>query len=269
MNTQTQQQQADYGKVTYEVAGQDVTLSFNIVRKYLLRGNSDVSDQDLMQFISICKFNQLNPFLNEAYLVAFKSSTGTVQPQMIVSKEAFAKRAEANEHYQGLRAGIIVQDKETGEIKDVEGTFYMPIKETLVGGWAQVYRDDRKFPYVSRVALSEYDKKQSLWKDKQSTMISKVAKVQALREAFPSQLGAMYTQEEQTIQDTTFEDVTPPSKEAQSIIAEQRKDYQQQQKLPSNSQYPTQQPQVNNNFENGGANPQTTQAQQQPPFKLQ
>lgn len=268
MNTQTQQQQADYGKVTYEVAGQDVTLSFNIVRKYLLRGNSDVSDQDLIQFISICKFNQLNPFLNEAYLVAFKSSTGTVQPQMIVSKEAFAKRAEANEHYQGLRAGIIVQDKETGEIKDLEGTFYTPIKETLVGGWAQVYRDDRKFPYVSRVALSEYDKKQSLWKDKQSTMISKVAKVQALREAFPSQLGAMYTQEEQTIQDTTFEDVTP-SKEAQSIIAEQRKDYQQQQKLPSNSQSSTLQTQENNNFENGGANPQTTQAQQQPPFKLQ
>ena len=28
------------------------------------------------------------------------------------------------------------------------------------------------------------------------TMISKVAKVQALREAFPAQLGAMYTQEE-------------------------------------------------------------------------
>ncbi|MBR1769681.1 MAG: phage recombination protein Bet [Bacteroidales bacterium] len=272
MNTQTQQQQAvvadyDKGKVTYNVAGQDVTLSFNIVRKYLLRGNSDVSDQDLMQFISICKFNQLNPFLNEAYLVAFKSSTGTVQPQMIVSKEAFAKRAEASEHYQGLRAGIIVQDKETGEIKDLEGTFYTPIKETLVGGWAQVYRDDRKFPYVSRVALSEYDKKQSIWKDKQSTMISKVAKVQALREAFPAQLGAMYTQEEQTIQDTTFEDVTP-SKEAQSIIAEQRKENQQQ-ILPSNSQSPTLQTQENNNFENGGANPQPTQAQQQPPFKLQ
>ena len=29
-------------------------------------------------------------------------------------------------------------------------------------------------------------------------MITKVAKVQALREAFPAQLGAMYTQEEQT-----------------------------------------------------------------------
>ena len=39
-------------------------------------------------------------------------------------------------------------------------------------------------------------------------MISKVAKVQALREAFPTQLGAMYTQEEHSVEDVTYEDVS-------------------------------------------------------------
>lgn len=39
-------------------------------------------------------------------------------------------------------------------------------------------------------------------------MISKIAKVQALREAFPAQLGAMYTQEEQEVKFTEYEDVT-------------------------------------------------------------
>ena len=158
-------------------------------------------------------------------------------------------------------------------------SYYLRSRIASLSGYPIMNRNvrslDKNFldsTYTSLYTLSEYDKKQSLWKDKQSTMISKVAKVQALREAFPSQLGAMYTQEEQTIQDTTFEDVTP-SKEAQNIIAEQREKNQQQQiqALPSNPQSSTPQPQVNNNFENGGANPQTTQAQQQPqpPFKLQ
>ncbi|WP_308006146.1 recombinase RecT, partial [uncultured Porphyromonas sp.] len=43
---------------------------------------------------------------------------------------------------------------------------------------------------------NEYDKQQSVWNEKKSTMIAKIAKVQALREAFPTQLGAMYTAEE-------------------------------------------------------------------------
>lgn len=192
---------ADKGKVTYLVAGENVTLSYNIVRNFLTKGNGKVTDQDLTQFISICKYNQLNPFLNEAYLVKF----GEQPAQMIVSKEAFLKRAENCEEYEGFQAGIIV--KRGGEIVELEGCFYEDSDE-LVGGWGKVYRKDRKFPFVSKVRLSEYDKKQSIWKEKQSTMISKVAKVQALREAFPTQLGAMYTQEESNVVDISFEDVT-------------------------------------------------------------
>ena len=42
-----------------------------------------------------------------------------------------------------------------------------------------------------------------------ATMIRKTAVVQALREAFPTQLGAMYTAEERGIpEDATYEDVT-------------------------------------------------------------
>ena len=51
------------GVCNYNVAGQDVRLSYQIVRDYLVKGGGKVSDQDLVQFISICKFNQLNPFL--------------------------------------------------------------------------------------------------------------------------------------------------------------------------------------------------------------
>jgi phage recombination protein Bet len=182
---------ADKGAITYQVAGQDVKLSYQIVRDFLTKGTGAVSDQDLTQFISICKYNQLNPFLGEAYLVKF----GSAPAQMIVSKEAFFKRADANENFEGIRAGVIVIRE--GNALELEGAFFLKTDE-LVGGWAEVYIKDRKHPVIAKVSLDEYDKKQSTWNEKKSTMISKVAKVQALREAFPAQLGAMYTQEEQT-----------------------------------------------------------------------
>ena len=83
-----------------------------------------------------------------------------------------------------------------GEIVELDGCF-LPSNAKLLGGWAKVYRSDRKFPIVAKVNLEEYDKKQSIWNEKKSTMICKVAKVQALREAFSDKLGAMYTEEEQ------------------------------------------------------------------------
>ena len=191
------------GFVSYLVAGEEVKLSNQIVKDFLTKGNGQVSDQDLIQFISICKYNQLNPFLNEAFLIKFGSSPA----QMIVSKEAFMKRAETCSTYEGIQAGIIVQRKD--EILEIEGSFKLPT-DTLLGGWAKVYRSDRKFPIVSKVSLSEYDKKQSIWLEKTSTMIKKVAQVQALREAFPTQLGAIYTAEEQGVEtrDIDFTDVS-------------------------------------------------------------
>ena len=196
---QKQQQEklqvTDKDIVTYEVAGQEVKLSYSIVRKYLTKGNADVTDQELVQFISVCKFNKLNPFLNEAYLIKFKSARGDGNAQMVVSKEAFFKRAEANEQYDGIEAGIIVLRGDN--VVELEGCFRQA-KDVLLGGWAKVYRKDRRIPTVSKVNLSEYDKGTSIWNEKKATMICKIAKVQALREAFPSQLGAMYAKEETT-----------------------------------------------------------------------
>lgn len=198
-------------KIQYQVAGQDVELSANIVRIYLTKGNGSVTDQDIVQFINICKFNQLNPFLNEAYLVKF----GTQPAQMIVSKEALFKRAEANENYDGFRSGLIIV--RNNEVKEIEGGFYLKDDEIL-GAWAEVYRKDRKFPIVAKVPLSEYDKKQSTWNEKKATMITKVAKVQALREAFPAQLGAMYTSEEQGVIDIEAEEVKANRKTIETAV---------------------------------------------------
>ena len=182
--TVAEQTKVETGTTVYQVAGQDVKLSKAIVRNFLTKGNGNVSDQDIVQFISICKYNQLNPFLGEAFLIPF----GNQPAQMVVSKEAFLKRAEANENYDGIQAGVIVE--RNGEMLELEGNFFQA-GDKLLGGWAKVYRKDKTYPVVARVRIEEYDQKRSVWTQKPATMISKVAKVQALREAFPSQLGAM------------------------------------------------------------------------------
>lgn len=203
-------------KVSYSVGGNDVTLTPQTVANYLSRGNSRPTEQDIVMFISLCKFNKLNPFLNEAYLVKY----GSQPAQMITSKEAYFKRAEENPNYKGIRSGIIVMRQ--NEIQEVEGCFQAP-GDLLLGGWAEVYRADRGYPVVAKVNLSEYDKKQSVWNEKKSTMIAKIAKVQALREAFPSQLGAMYTAEETAEYAEVSEVETESKKQAESALTKAKK----------------------------------------------
>lgn len=188
--------------ISYNAGNQEIKLSKAIVRDYLTKGDGNVTDKDLVGFINICKYNQLNPFLNEAFLVKY----GNYPATMVVSKEALMKRADSDPNYDGMRGGIIVQ--RGNEVLELEGTFYLAT-DKLVGGWAEVYRKDRKYPYVAKITMAEYNSGKSLWKEKPSTMISKVAKVQALREAFPNQLGALYSQEEQgtQIEDAQFEEV--------------------------------------------------------------
>lgn len=179
----------DKGRVTYQVNGEDVNLSFQIVRNYLTRGQAAVSDAEVIQFISLCRANQLNPFIGDAYMVKY----GSEPASMIISKAAFMKRAESAPQYDGYQAGIILlRDK---EVVEQEGSFFLP-GDTLVGGWAKVYRNDRNFPIVARVRLQEYNKGKSTWAAMPGTMIRKVAIAQAFREAFPLTVEGMYTPEE-------------------------------------------------------------------------
>lgn len=183
----------DKGKVTYEVNGEEVNLSFQIVRNFLVRGNDPVTDAEVVQFIFLCKANLVNPFVGDAYLVKYRNNNGRpATAQMIIAKEAFVKRAEASPKYGGYQAGIIVF--RGGEVVELEGAFYAD-GDKLIGGWARV-DNGRKYPVVQKVRLAEYNKDQSTWKSMPATMIRKVALAQALREAFPLQCGGMYIPEE-------------------------------------------------------------------------
>ena len=161
-------------------------LTADTVRNYLVSGNGNVTDQEVVMFIELCKAQHLNPFIREAYLIKFGNSPANI----VVGKDVFVKRAYRNPDYEGMRAGIVVVDK-TGDVKEREGSLKAP-GETLIGGWCEVYVKNKKHPIKSVVSLEEYSKAQSTWKSMPMVMIRKVAMVTALREAFPEDLQGMY-----------------------------------------------------------------------------
>lgn len=182
-------------KITYKVGDEEITLTRNIVRQYLTRGDAvNVTDAEIVQFMFLCKTNGLNPFVADAYLVKYKNSPA----QLITSKSAFMKRAETGPNYEGYQAGVVVLRE--NKIEEVEGSLLLP-GDKLIGGWAKVYRGDRKFPSVARVGLSEYSSGQSTWAGKPATMIRKVAIAQAFREAYPMNLSGLYGPEEEAPED--------------------------------------------------------------------
>lgn len=173
----------------YEANGNKISLNTNDIATMLANGNASVTKADIMNFALLCKHNQLDPFLKEAYLIKYDSSKPA---QMVVGKEAYMKRMANAKDFQGLEAGIIVlrDDKIVHEV----GAFKLP-KDQIVGGWAKIHRKDKE-PFEMKVSFSEYNTGKSLWRDKPAVMIRKVAIVSAIREVYPDLISGAYTEEE-------------------------------------------------------------------------
>ena len=189
------------GTTEYECGGQMVKISPNLVIKYLVNGNGSVTEQEVMMFISMCKYQKLNPFLREAYLIKYGTNPATI----VTGKEAFLKRAMRNPRYAGMEAGVVVLEPANDAIEHRVGTIVVE-GEQLLGGWARVYVRGWEKPLMVTVAFDEYCQKKdgkpiSNWATRPATMIRKVALVQALREAFPEDLGGMHAPEEVGIAD--------------------------------------------------------------------
>ncbi len=182
--------------VEFECNGETVKLSPAIVKNYLVNGNGNVTDQEVVMFLNLCRFQHLNPFLREAYLIKFGNTAATI----VTGKEVFTKRAKRNKDYRGFEAGIIVLQEDGNTLERI-GTFKLT-EEQLVGGWAKVYINGFEKPVEITVSFCEYvglksdGEVNSQWKKKPATMIRKVALVQALREAFPEDFTGLYSPEE-------------------------------------------------------------------------
>lgn len=213
--------------VTFEANGEQVTLTPSMVKKFLANGNNNITTQEIVMFINLCKYQHLNPFLNEAYIVKYKTNPA----QLITSKEAFMKRAESHPQYNGFRAGCIVL--RNNEVVYTNGAFILST-DKLLGGWAEVSRKDRDIPVRVELSMKEFSKNQSTWRTMPATMIRKTAIVNALRETFPDTLGGMYTEDDNLKTDSHTQsekhDVTPKKEKAQELVKQALKAEESEQK---------------------------------------
>lgn len=195
-NTLVKAQPKEHGIVEYQAGGETVQLSPEYIKQYLAGGNPNVTDSEAVMFLNLCRYQHLNPFLREAYLIKYGTSPAT----MVVGKDCFVKRARANKDFDGYKAGLIVYDKEDNVVER-EGSLCVP-GDRLIGGWAKVFIKGLQTPYYAAVEWNEYcgrtkdGKPNGMWASKGKTMIRKVALSQALREAFPDDLGGLYEPEE-------------------------------------------------------------------------
>ena len=121
---------------------------------------------------------------------------------------------------------MVIYHEEAGELEYRTGSLVIP-GEKLVGGWAKVFVKGYNEPIEAAVSIEEYIGRKndgsinSNWSKRPATMIRKVALMQALREAFPEDLGGMYASEEIGAEESAIiAPVTP--QEPQEAVVEQR-----------------------------------------------
>ena len=173
---------AELARYTDSATGADVELSIAEIKRTFC---PKATDQEAANFLHLCRYQGLNPFVKDAYLIKYGDSAAT----MVVGKDAFLKRADAHPQFAGFTSGVIVKSGE--KIDNRTGTLILSGDE-IVGGWARVARNDRKVDVDVTVTFSEFNNNRGLWKTMPSIMIEKCAIVTALRRAFPATFSGMY-----------------------------------------------------------------------------
>lgn len=146
----------------------------------------------ILKFMMLCKAQRLNPWVNDAYLVGYDSKDGP-SFSLIVSHQAILKRSEASEDFDGIESGVVVLRGDSVVERPGKITYD---GEKLLGGWCRVHRKNLSIPVYDSVNLGVYNTGRSRWAIDPAGMIVKVAEAAALRKMFPSNLAALYCQEE-------------------------------------------------------------------------
>ncbi|MDI6855112.1 MAG: recombinase RecT [Deltaproteobacteria bacterium] len=204
-------QQPQHKMVVYKAKdGQEVQLSIDIVRNYLVTGKKElVTVQEFVYFMGICKSRGLNPFARDCYLIKYTESDPAA---IVTSIDFYRSRARAQADCTGWEKGVVCLNEKTGELRYSKG-LVLP-EEKLVGGWFKATPKGWDVPFELEVNLEGYIKRTKtgeitkFWRpENQPTMIAKVAESQGLRTLWPDEFRGTITAEEASLQLDNFETI--------------------------------------------------------------
>lgn len=156
----------------------------------------EATDDELRQFIAVCNRLGLDPFAKQIYLVRrFDKSLRRMVAQAQVAIDGFRVVAERTGQYRG-------QTKPEwcgwdGVWRDV-WLSNEPPAAARVGVWREGNKEPlyRTANYTSYLQTTKEGQPAAMWRTMPEVMLLKCAEAQALRTAFPNQLGSVYTPDE-------------------------------------------------------------------------
>jgi phage recombination protein Bet len=197
MNTQIEKAEKPMEFVPYGAVDK-IRLTLSIIQNIVAvptKSGKTCSERDAMKFMMLCQAQRLNPFAGDAFLVGYDGQNGPTF-SLITAHQAFLKRAETSEDFDGMTSGLIIRG-EGDSVTEREGDFHLSEEaENIVGGWAKVFHKKRSHPTSRRIRMARFNNGFAQWKADPAGMIVKCAEADALRSTFPTLLGGLYMKEE-------------------------------------------------------------------------
>lgn len=165
-----------------------------------------------------------NPFSlpPEIYPLPFEIA-GVTTYAPVISAKKYVEKGMENPKFDGMKSGVVIE-KEDGSFDFRRGQLYNPKKETLSGGWCEIFIKGMREPIFRSVNLNEVmnfkrdGTPNKFWKEKPALMVEKVAQKQAMEIAM--QMPKTYIAEELPAVDIDHEDLT-----AQKAIAANNEEF--------------------------------------------
>lgn len=152
-----------------------------------------ITDLEFVAFVEMGKSTGLNPFLKEIWAVKY----GEAPAQIFIGRDGYRKSAQRHNQYD-YHFVDAVYSNDFFEVNDGVFSHKYSLKDrgNVVGAYCSIKRKDGSRPFYHYVDFKEYNKGQSVWKEKPVTMIKKVAESQALRMAFQELFAGSYDESE-------------------------------------------------------------------------
>jgi phage recombination protein Bet len=191
-------QSAEEKTIEYIPLGETVSikLTIDMVRRFLCvptKLGKLPDDAEVVKYMMVCRQRKLNPWVGDCYLLGYDTTNKGPKFSIVVAVQALFKRAEIAKEFDGIESGVVVLNGD--EVVERQGDLVLRGEE-LVGGWAMVYRKDRSKPFYQRLSLRTYSKGTPQWDSDPAGMVVKCAESGALRQAFPSDIGGLYLEQE-------------------------------------------------------------------------
>ena len=153
-----------------------------------------LTDMEFQFFVGLGKASGLNPFTREIWAIKYDKNAPA---QVFIGRDGYRKAAQAHHEYDYHQSDAVYENDKFEVVNgEVKHAYSLTNRGKLVGAYCIAKRHKSSRPLYVFVEVGEYSTGKSVWRDKPSTMIKKVAESQCLRACFQDLLGGTYGEEE-------------------------------------------------------------------------